>query len=229
MKSLILFTLLFSFNSKAMDCEGDKPSIYTSVLPLDFERDRSTVGRDQVGQVKDVVLDFAKSNPSISLKSITVTSMTPKAAFYTTVKGKKVIDPKSDERNLSLAKQRSDFALKALNEIRNEHAQFKEVEVSTRGVLSGPEFDDEDLNTRFVTNMTPGYAEKVKAIFEQNKALYENNVMIYSTRELVDEKIYSNLYHVKFAPFNALKVSIIGCKKLKVQKRPKKHSSSIKQ
>lgn len=194
-------------------CVEEKLSLYSEFVPLNFEEGRSTAGADQLEPVKKKIKDFIVSNPNMIITDISVTSSSSRTPFYTTVGSKKVIDPKSDERNLKLAEERALFAKLALDEIKSSSSDLSKVNFEVKHTLSGPAFEAKDLNNRFVTKMTPGYEEKVKVYFEENKELLEKEAVIKSSSELMDESRFSNLYQVKYKPFQGFRINISGYKK----------------
>ena len=179
-------------------------------VPLNFDEGRATVGADQVEPVKKAINDFMAQNNKLNVSSVQVTSNSSRTPFYISVGGKKVIDPKSDEKNLELAKQRSAFAEKALSELKSSQERLASATLETKFSLAGPAFDAKDLNNRFVTKQTPGYQEKVKEYFNANKNVLLNQAVIKSPEELLNQNRFTNLYQVKYKPFQGFRIVITG-------------------
>lgn len=195
------------------ECKEEKLVLYSEFLPTSFDEGRSTVGKDQIEPIKQKVLNFIQSNPGMIVTDVAITSSSSKTPFHTVIGGKKVIDPKSNEKNLALAQERAHFAETVFSEIKGSSSQLKNVNFQAKAELAGPEFEPRDLNDRFVTRMTPGYLEKIEAVFQKNKKLYEEQALKTSSSELLDEKKFVNLYQAKFKPFQGFKIVINGYKK----------------
>jgi len=195
------------------ECKEEKIVLYSEFLPTSFDEGRSTVGADQVEPIKQKVLNFIQANPDMIVTDVSVTSSSSKTPFHTIVGGKKVIDPKSNDKNLALAKERSDFAEKVFNDIKQSSSQLKNINFQTKAELAGPEFEPMDLNDRFVTRMTPGYIEKIESLYQKNKKLYEEQALKTSSNDLLNEKQFVNLYQAKFKPFQGFRIVINGYKK----------------
>lgn len=195
------------------ECKEEKIVLFKEFVPTNFEEGKSTVGQDQVEPIRKKVLNFINSNPDMIVTDVSVTSSSSKTPFHAMVGGKKVIDPKSNEKNLSLAQERAQFAEKVLTEIKNSSSQLKNINFQTKAELSGPDFEPIDLNDRFVTRMTPGYVERIEALYQKNKKFYEEQALKSSANELLDEKQFGNLYQAKFKPFQGFRIVINGFKK----------------
>ena len=198
-------------------CLNNKTDLLNEFIPINFDTGRSTVGLDQVEPMKVRIKNFINSNPQLNIADIKVISISPRIPIYTTVKDKnqklkKMIDPKSNEINLQLAKERSQFVEK----IRTE---FKFIDFKTSSELSGPEYNPMDLNERFITKMSSGYEEKVKDAFEKHQDAYVNLALKKSYSDLMDEKEYSNLFLVKYKPFLGFRLTIRGCENHSSKKR----------
>lgn len=195
------------------ECVEEKVSLHSEFLPTNFDEGRTTVGRDQVEPLKTKVLAFIKDNPGMILTDVIVTSSSSKTPYSITIAGKKMIDPNSDAKNLSLAKERSLFAETVLSEIKASSSQLSHINFLTASELTGPDFDSMDLNDRFVTRMTPGYLERLDALYKRHKKLYEEQALKMSAQDLMDEKEFVNLYQAKYKPFQGFKIQIKGYKK----------------
>lgn len=195
------------------ECVDDKVTLFNEFVPTNFDEGRATVGHDQVEPVKGKIMNFIKSNPEMIVTDITVTSSSSKTPFHTTVAGKKVIDPMSNEKNLSLAKERASFAEKVLNDIKSSSSQLGAINFVTKAELAGPDFDPMDLNDRFVTRMTPGYLEKVESMYKKFQKEFKDQALKESAAELLDEKQFVNLYQAKYKPFQGFRINIKGFKK----------------
>ena len=194
-------------------CVEKKIPLHQEFIPLDFEKGRSTVGVDQVLPVQTKIQSFLKDHPEMMVTDIEVTASAAKTPFYIDQKGKKVIDPQSNERHLSLSKERAQFVEKSFEELRKTNSEFKKVSTLTKAEVAGPDFEPLDLNDRFVSSMTPNYRDKVEALFEKNKALYADKALVEKPESLLDEKQFVNLYQAKFKPFQGFKLIISGHKK----------------
>jgi hypothetical protein len=207
--AIVLFSIfLFSFAVLAQtDCYEEKQNLLTEFIPTSFDKGRSTVGADEVVPIKLKIQDFITSRPDLLITDISIDSISSKAPFFIS---KSLIDPRSDERNFELAQERAIFAAKALEEIKNSRSEFSSIKMTTNAFLGGPAFNRMDLNTRFVTKMTPGYEEKMRALFEENKDFYINQALVKSPKELMDETKFVNYYQAKFKAFQGFKLSILG-------------------
>jgi hypothetical protein len=195
------------------ECIEEKVSLHSEFVPTNFDEGRDTVGRDQVEVIKSKILGFIKGNPGMILTDVLVTSSSSKTPYNVTIAGKKMIDPNSDAKNLSLAKERALFAETVLTEIKASSSQLSHVNFMVDAELAGPEFDSMDLNDRFVTRMTPGYLERLDALFLRYKKLYEKQAHKNSAQDLMDEKQFVNLYQAKYKPFQGFRIHIKGYQK----------------
>lgn len=195
------------------ECIDEKVVLHSEFFPTSFDANRTTVGEMEIDPIKSKVLSVVKGNAEIIVTDVEILSTSSKTPFYKVVAGKKVIDPESNDRNLSLAKQRAAFAEKVFKSLKSSDQKFKYINFKTKGQLSGPDFQPIDLNSRFVTRMTPGYLQKLDALFRKNQKLFEEVALKKSAEDLLDEKKYSNLYQAKFKPFQGFRLRIIGFKK----------------
>lgn len=194
-------------------CVEEKLTLYSEFVPLNFEEGRSEVGIDQIQPVKNKIKAFIDANPTMIITDVSVTSSSSKTPFHVNVGGKKVIDPNSDARNMSLAQDRARYASQSLNELKSSNSSLAQVNFSASAVLAGPDFTPKDLNNRFVTKQSKDYEKQVKAVYEELKDSLTNEALIKSEKELLDESRFSNLYQVKYKPFQGFRVSISGYKK----------------
>lgn len=195
------------------ECKEEKILLHSEFLPTDFDLGRSTVGVDQAEPVKQKIQKFIKENPEMIVTDVTVISSSSKTPFHTTIGGKKVIDPESNEKNLSLAKERAQFTERVLVDLKNSGSAFQNINFSTKAELAGPDFEPMDLNDRFVTRMTPGYLERIESLYKRHKKMYEEKALKTSSAELLDEKKFVNLYQAKFKPFQGFRIIVKGYKK----------------
>jgi hypothetical protein len=198
---------------KPAPCVEEKMILYSEFVPLNFDEGRSTVGAEQLDPVKAKILKFMTSNPNMVITDISVVSSSSKTPFHKLVGGKKMIDPESNQKNLALAQERANFAQKALDEIKASRAELAKVKCETKPVLAGPDFVPTDLNNRFVTKMTPDYENKVKKMYEEFKDILNKDALIKSPEELLVEERFSNLYQVKYKPYQGFRINISGYKK----------------
>lgn len=195
------------------ECVDEKVTLLSEFIPSCFDEGRSKVGLDEVEPVKKRIAEFLKTSPNIIATDVIVTSSSAKTPFYTVINGKKVIDPKSDQRNLSLATDRAMFVKKVLTEIKASNSKFEKLNFVSRAELAGPDFSPMDLNERFVTRMTPGYIDRIDSLFKKNQKIFEEQALIKSSEILMDEKKFVNLFQAKFKPFQGFKIHISGFKK----------------
>ena len=199
---------------KLTPCVEEKISLYSEFVPLNFDEGRSEVGASQIDPVKNKIDAFILANPNMIITDISVSSNSSRTPYYKPgPSGKKVIDPDSDKRNLDLAEQRSSYAAKALNDLKSSNLELAKVNFETKFALAGPAFVAKDLNNRFVTKDSPDYEKKVMDIYTENKDLLEKEALIKSPDDLKDEKRFSNLYQVKYKPFQGFRINISGYKK----------------
>lgn len=211
MKIFYLFFILAIFPHAYLfaACLEEKTLLHTEFVPGDFEK-RFTIGRDEVEPVKVKIEEFIKAHPEQKVTDVLVAISSPKLPVYKQVNGKKVIDPESETKNLTLLKERAFFTEKALKEIKVSEVSFK-----TITELTGPDFVPLDLNTRFVTHMTPGYEEQVKSVFSKSEKAYREKALVKNADELLDEKKFGNLFQVKFKPFQGFRIEITGIRECK--------------
>lgn len=212
-------------------CVEEKLSLFSEFIPLKFEKSASTVGLDEVRPVKATIEKFITSDPDLIITDVSVTASSSKTPYLSRAGKKIVIDPRSHERNMSLAQDRAIFASKMLEGIKKTRPSLAKVNFTSNAVSAGPEFDRLDLNTRMVTNMSPNYKKRVEDLYEQNKEMYEAQGLIKSADELLDQSKYTTLYEVKFKPFQGFKIKISGYHKKKMKcsepaKKPRGSSGS---
>ena len=191
-------------------CVEEKHLLAGEMLLLGFDSGRSTVGEDQIEPIKTKLTTFLSSPEGQYVTDIEVVSNSSKTPFYKTVNGKKVLDPDSNVKNLSLAKERASFAEKVLASLKASHPKINFV---IKGELAGPEFQPMDLNDRFVTRMTPSYGEKLESLYQKHKSAFNDVAFVKSSFDLMDETKYVNFYQAKFKPFHGLRYVIRGYKK----------------
>ncbi len=194
------------------DCIEDKIVLKETFIPTDFE-DRSTVGEDQVDPLKRYVQDYIKSNPETIVTDVEVVSSSAKLPFYITKDGKKVIDPDSQKKNARLAQERAFFAKKVLERMKGSSSDYSKIEMNFKATLAGPDFKPMDLNERFVTRMTPGYLERIEALYKKHEKEYQTKALKVQAYELLDADKFTNLYQAKFKPFQGFRLTISGYKK----------------
>jgi hypothetical protein len=198
---------------KPAPCVEEKMILYSEFVPLNFDEGRSTVGAEQLDPVKAKIQKFISSNPNMVITDVSVVSSSSKTPFHKLVGGKKVIDPESDQKNLALAQERAVFAQKALDEIKASRPELSKVKCETKPVLAGPDFTPTDLNNRFVTKMTPDYENKVRQMYKEFQEILSKDALIKSPEELLKEERFSNLYQVKYKPYQGFRINISGYKK----------------
>lgn len=194
------------------DCLEEKIVLEQTFIPTDFE-DRSTVGEDQIDPLKKYIQDYIKSNPETIVTDVEVISNSAKLPFYITKDGKKVIDPESQKKNIKLSQERAFFAKKVLEKMKASGSDYSKIEMSFKATLAGPDFRPTDLNERFVTRMTPGYLERIEALYKNHEKEYKTKAFTNAAYELLDPKKFGNLYQAKFKPFQGFRIIISGYKK----------------
>lgn len=214
-------------------CVEEKKILLTEFIPIDFDRGRNIVGLDQVEPVKKKIQEFMIKEANVTVTDIQVLSSSSKTPHYKVINGKKKIDPESDEKNLNLATERAMFVVKSLEDFKKQ-STYRDVKFDVQSKLSGPEFNPKDLNDRFVTKMTPGYKERVKALYESHKKDFEETALKKTDADLLNEQEFGNLYQAKFKPFLGFKLTIQGYKKDELKcltpgTGPDKKNSSSKQ
>jgi hypothetical protein len=194
-------------------CQEEIKILSGEFLRGNFDEDRSTVGQDQIEPLRIKISQYFRSHPDEAVTEVIVTASSSKTPFYTTVAGKKIIDPKSDELNLQIATERAKFAKKLLDEIKASNSAYKDIIFTARAELAGPDFSPSDLNDRFVTKMSPGYMERVDSFYRKSEKLFQEKVFMTSTSDLLNEREFVNFYQVKFKPFHGLSLVFRGFKK----------------
>ena len=203
----------YALKNKISDsCQEDSKLLHHEFIPIDFDKGRSTIGADQVEPVKIILQNFVRDHADAVITDIEIISSSAKTPFYITQGKKKVLDPKSDEKNLMLAKERISFVEKSFEEIKKS-SSFEKVKLHSRAMLSGPDFTAKDLNDRFVTHMTPDYEEKVESMYQLHKTDFEEIANKKSSKDLLKQDQFVNLYQAKFKPFLGFKISIKGYNK----------------
>lgn len=195
------------------DCVDEKKILHQEFIRTSIDEGRFKVGLDEVEPVKKLISDYIVANENAIITDIEVTASVAKLPVYTSVNGKKVIDPQGPAKNLSVATERKDFVLKIFEELKKKHATLGKTVFVAQGKLSGPEFRPTDLNERFVTHMTPDYLDRVNAAFTSYKKLYLEEALVPTPEELTQESKFSNLYQARFKPFQGYKISLKGFRK----------------
>lgn len=223
--SLLASTSLFA--QPASLCVEDKHILHSEFILQNFDERRTEVGIDQVQPLKLKLKAFIDSNPTLTITDVAVTSSSSKVPLYMSVGGRKIIDPNSEARSLSIAQDRARFASKALMEIKSSHSALLTANFSAAAALVGPEFTPRELNNRFVTRQSPDYEKQVKALFEEIKDSLAEEALIKSEKDLLDESRFTNLYQAKYKPFQGFRLVISGFKKCSEKKvKPSAGSSS---
>jgi hypothetical protein len=192
------------------ECVEEKRILLQEFQMAFFDEGRNTVGQDQVDPLKQKISQFIKSQPDLIVTDVIVTSSSSKTPLYATINGKKMIDPDSNVKNLSVATERAKYVLRMLNEIKTSHSQFQTINFEARAELAGPEFEPRDLNDRFVTRMTPGYMERIESMYKKYQKEFQEVAMTPASTELFDENKFVNLYQAKFKPFHGFSLVLRG-------------------
>lgn len=194
-------------------CKENAKILHNEMILAHFDDNRNTVGRDQFDSIKKKIVNFLKENQQVVVTDVTIESLSSRTPYYVEVAGKKVIDKNSDEKNLKVVKDRATFGQSMLEEIRTSSSLYNTIKFESVGKLAGPEFSVTDLNERFVTKMSPGYFERIEALYSKHQDLYKSEANISTDGDLLSEEKYSNLYQAKFKPFHGFKVLIKGVEK----------------
>lgn len=220
----LVFTLFMTLKGSygAVECVETPGFLHGDFVQTSIEKDRSTVGLDEVSPVQKKITDFIKGNPELVVTEVLVTSATARIPFYHLEGKKKVIDPKSDEKNLALAESRAVFAVQGLKSL-------APIKVKTKVEIAGPDFSPLHLNGRFMTSMTANYDNMVKDYFDQNKKMYEEKAFIKNSKELLNPERFLNFYQVMYKPFHGFRIEISGHKKCAEKNKPLEKSSTTKQ
>lgn len=195
------------------ECKENSKVLFQEMIHAHFDDNRNTVGRDQFDTIKSKILNFLKDNPELVATEVTVESLSSRTPYYVEVAGKKVIDQNSDEKNLKVVQDRASFGKSMLEEIRTSSSLYNTIKFESIAKLAGPEFSKTDLNERFVTKMSPGYYERIEALYNKHQKLYKKEANISTDGDLLSEEKYSNLYQAKFKPFHGFKIIIKGLEK----------------
>jgi hypothetical protein len=215
------------------ECKEDNTTLSGEFIRGNFDQDRSTVGQDQVEPLRIKISQYLRSHPDEVITEVIVTASSSKTPYYTTVAGKKIIDPRSDILNLQMATERAKFAKKLLDEVQVSNSAYRKIVFTARAELTGPDFSSSDLNDRFVTKMSPDYIERVDSFYRKNEKLFKEKVFMTSTADLFNENEFVNFYQVKFKPFHGLSLVFRGhkreesrCSDLSFQNTPRKNKTS---
>src|SRR5690606_5220358 len=128
----------------------------------------------QIDPVKAKIMNFINSNPNMIVTDVSVISSSSRTPFTSIVNNKKVIDPKSDEKNMALAGQRSEFASQVLEEMKSSSSDLAKINFSVKSELAGPDFSPSDFELRKISSSSAGYSDKLKQMYESNKELFSS-------------------------------------------------------
>lgn len=195
------------------DCVDEKKVLHQEFIRTSIGDDRFKVGLDEAEPVRKSLTDFIKANSDIIISDIDVSANVAQIPSYVSLNGKQVIDPKSNEKNLSAAKERAEFVQKIFEDLKKSYSYLEKVNLKASGALAGPDFHPTDLNERFVTHMTPDYLDRVNATFTKNKKMYNEVALMTTSEELTQESKFSNLFQAKYKPFQGYKVIVKGYRK----------------
>ncbi len=195
------------------ECEAEKKNLLLEFIPAHRGEDRTLVREEEVIPVKELIGGFLGKAVEYIVTEVSVTVTSSRLPFYSTIQGQKVPDPKSDEKNLTIATRRSLRVDRLLEELRTAYPQRASISFRSSAELAGPAFHPTNLNERYVTRMNPGYAEKIEALFRNNEREYRDRVLLTSAGDLLDEKKYGNLFQARFMPYHGYRVLIRGFRK----------------
>ena len=198
---------------KTEPCVEESKVLYSEFVPMNFKEGDSTVKNSEVKPVTLKIEDFIASHSNMIITNIDVTSSASKTPYYRTAN--RVYEKEySDAKNLSLAKSRADFAQVALNSIKSQHTELTEAKYTTVSEINGPDFDKNDLDNRDINSSNnSNYKALVEKLYSENKDMLANEAMISSAKELLDTKRFTNLYDVKYKPYQGFKIVIKGYSK----------------
>jgi hypothetical protein len=205
----VFYLVIFFFSHDLIAKCISTPLIHEEFLSTTIDKKRMTVGQDDVQPVKTKVLEFIKSHPELNVKKVSLTVSAARLPVYREIAGKKVLDPKGDRTNLSLAEARAAF----LNQIFKDQVGKYKLLIDSQ--LSGPKLGPLDLNLRFVTAMTPGYEAKIISLFETHRKEFEEEALLKKSSLLLDQENYPTLFAAKFKPFQGFRIKIEAEKKCK--------------
>ncbi len=195
------------------ECEADKKNLLHEFLPAHRGEDRTLIQQGEVIPVKEMISGFLAKAEDLIITDVSVTVTSSRLPFYAKVAGEKVLDPKSDEKNLAIATKRALLVERLLEELRLAYPQRASIAFRSSAELAGPQFHPTNLNERYVTRMNPGYAEKIEALFRDNERDYRDRVFVSGAGDLLDEKKYGNLFQARFMPYHGYRVLIRGFRK----------------
>ena len=191
-------------------CVEKKIALLKEVVSVNFESARSTIGMDETLPVKTLIEQYLISNPDMVITDIEVIASSCRIPFNK----KKPGDRSNDEKNLKLAQQRSEFAEKALNELKASRSSLGKVNISIGFGLGGPPYEPLDANSRFkAKGLTEGYEDMVKKLYTEYGKFYQEEAFI--SPEKAQEKLltHGSIYEAKFKPFHGFRVEISGYNK----------------
>lgn len=195
------------------ECKEDSKILMEEMVLGYFDDNRNTVGRDQFDGIKKNILTFLKEKPQFIATDVSLLSLSSRTPYYVEIAGKKVISPDSDGKNLKVVQDRASFGQSMLEEIRESSTLYKTIQFESKGELAGPAFSPVDLNERFVTKMTPGYHERIEALYNKHQELFNKEAKVSTYGDLLSDEKFSNLYQAKFKPFHGIKIIIKGIEK----------------
>lgn len=219
---LVIYLICLSFQATASpSCLDGEAVTHKEFVPTPFDDQRTTVGEDQVEALKSQVTSYLNSKVDLKISEIFVVSSSSRAPYYTLNNGRKVLDPKSEEKNLQLAREREAFAQKVLKKVIPANVKFE-----SKSLVTGPQFELLDLNTRFVTNLTPGYKDRLEKLYLKNKIFFDEFALT-TLNHLSNEKAFPTLYQAKFKPFQGFHLVIKGSKSCRSSDDKKDLSGSM--
>ncbi len=195
------------------ECEAEKKNLLHEFISAHRGDDRTLVRPEEVLPLKDLIGGFLAKAVDHIVTDVAVTVTSSRLPFYATVGGQKVLDPKSDEKNLAIASKRSLHVERLLEELRVAYPQRASISFRSSAELAGPVFHPTNLNERYITRMNPGYSEKIEALFRNNERSYRDSILLAGAADLLDEKKYANLFQARFMPFHGYRVLIRGFRK----------------
>ena len=198
---LVTFLITNVFAVEVKKCSETKAPIHQEFISINFEIERNSVGKDQLEPVKESLMRFLNSHPQVIISEIAIIASSPKLPTYKEVldpkkkKKKKVIDTDGNEYNLKILNQRVYFADLMMIELKKKNARITKYKVLTD--LAGPEFENRDLNLRFVTPASSHYNQQVEDLFKKHEKDYREKIFLFSATDLKNQK-NGNLFLDKF-------------------------------
>jgi hypothetical protein len=200
--------------SEPKECVEEITVLHEEFVPMNFAEGVATAGNDQVKKVKQRVEDYVSRSGGVKITDVEVVSSSSKTPYRKSVGGKLVFEKEySDAKNLELANRRAGFANSSLASVIQAQPELKDAKYSASGAINGPDYSEADAALKNITNKDPDYKAKVEAFYQENKEMLLKDSMIKSSAELMDAERFTNLYDVKYKPYQGFKITVKGFSK----------------